>query len=135
MPRLEILPDGEAIEALEQETILQALLRHGIAHAHVCGGNARCSTCRFLVLEGLEFCSPRSPKEQRIADRLHFPPAIRLACQTHTSGPMKIRRLIIDDEDIEVNSLRLDRQPRGGGGGGKKSIHSFCRYSGVYRFC
>jgi adenylate cyclase len=105
MPRLEILPDGAAIEASEQETILQALLRHGIPHAHACGGNARCSTCRFLVLEGLEFCSPRSPKEQRIAERLHFPPAIRLACQTHTSGPLKIRRLIIDDEAIEVNSL------------------------------
>jgi adenylate cyclase len=105
MPRIEIFPDGVAIEASEQETILQALLRHGIPHAHICGGKARCSTCRLLILEGLEFCSPRSPKEQRIAERLHFPPTIRLACQTHASGPLKIRRLIIDDEDIEVNSL------------------------------
>jgi adenylate cyclase len=105
MHRLEILPDGAAIEASEQETILQALLRHGIPHAHICGGNARCSTCRLLVVEGLEFCSPRSPKEQRIAERLHFPPTIRLACQTHAFGPLKIRRLIIDDEDIEANNL------------------------------
>jgi adenylate cyclase len=104
MPCIEVLPDGAAIEASEEETILQALLRQGIAHAHDCGGKARCSTCRFLVLEGLEFCSPRSHKEQRIADRLHFPPTIRLACQTHIFGPLKIRRLIIDDEDIELNS-------------------------------
>ncbi len=50
-------------------------------------------------------CSPRSPKEQRIAERLHFPPTIRLACQTHISGPVRIRRLIIDDEDVELHNL------------------------------
>jgi adenylate cyclase len=105
MPRMTILPDGTETEALEQETILQALLRGGVPQAHVCGGKARCSPCRLLVLEGLENCSPPPPKEQRIADRLRFSPNIRLACQTHIAGPVKIRRLIIDDEDIEFNSL------------------------------
>ena len=105
MPHVEVLPDDAEIEASEQETILQALLRHGIPHAHVCGGNARCSTCRLLILEGLQYCSPRSPKEQRIAERLHFPPTIRLACQTQISGPVRIRRLIIDDEDVELHNL------------------------------
>src|SRR5512139_2301627 len=105
MPHVEVLPDDAEIEASEQETILQALLRHGIPHAHVCGGNARCSTCRILILEGLQYCSLRSSEEQRIAERLHFPPTIRLACQTRISGPVKIRRLIIDDEDIELHNL------------------------------
>ena len=105
MPRIEILPDGMEAEASEQETILQALLRRGVPQAHVCGGKARCSTCRLLVLEGLENCSPRQAKEQRIAERLHFPPNIRLACQTHVSGPVKIRRLILDEEDLELSSL------------------------------
>ena len=105
MPHVEVLPDDAEIEASEQETILQALLRHGIPHAHVCGGNARCSTCRLLILEGLQYFSPRSPKEQRIAERLHFPPTIRLACQTQISGPVRIRRLIIDDEDVELHNL------------------------------
>lgn len=107
MPRIDILPDGTETDAAEQEPILQALLRCGVPHAHVCGGKARCSTCRVLVLEGLENCSPRTPKEQRIAEKLRFPPNIRLACQTHISGPVKIRRLIIDDEDIEFNSLSI----------------------------
>jgi adenylate cyclase len=107
MPRIDILPDGTETEASEHETILQALLRRGIPHAHVCGGKARCSTCRVLVLEGLENCFPRTPKEQRIAEKLRFPANIRLACQTHISGPVKIRRLIIDDEDIELNSLSI----------------------------
>ncbi len=73
MPRIEILPDGTETEASEQETILQALLRRGVPHAHVCGGKARCSTCRLLVLEGLENCSPRQAKEQRIAETAPFP--------------------------------------------------------------
>jgi adenylate cyclase len=105
MHRIEILPDGSETEASEQETILQALLRSGVPQAHVCGGKARCSTCRLLVLQGLENCSPRHAREQHIAERLHFPPNIRLACQTKVSGPIKIRRLIIDAEDIELSSL------------------------------
>jgi adenylate cyclase len=104
-PRIHILPDGADVECSEPETILQALLRSGIPHAHVCGGKARCSTCRLLVLEGLENCSPRTPKEQRIGEKLRFPPHVRLACQTRISGPIKIRRIIMDDEDIEFNSL------------------------------
>jgi len=106
-PRLEILPDGTETETAESETILQAMLRCGIPQPHVCGGKARCSTCRLLVLAGLENCSPRSPKEHRIAEKLRFPPNIRLACQTHLSGPVTIRRLIIDDEDIEISSRPL----------------------------
>lgn len=107
MPRIEVLPDDIEIEASGEETILQALLRHGIPHAHVCGGNARCSTCRILIMEGLQYCSPPSPKEQRVAERLHLSPSIRLACQTRTSGPVRIRRLIIDEEDIELHNLSL----------------------------
>lgn len=105
MHRIEILPDGTATEAAEHETILHASLGRGLPFTHLCGGKARCSTCRILILEGLENCCPRTPQEQKIADRLHFPENIRLACQTRISGPVKIRRLIIDEEDIELSSL------------------------------
>jgi adenylate cyclase len=105
MPRIDIFPDGTQAEAAAQETILRALLRRGIGQVHACGGKARCSTCRILVLEGLEHCSPRQSKEQRIAQRLHFPANIRLACQTKVSGPIKIRRLILDEEDVELSNL------------------------------
>jgi adenylate cyclase len=54
-------------------------------------------------LEGLENCSdPRNDKEQTLADRLHFAPVIRLACQTEIHGDLKVRRLVLDDEDIEL---------------------------------
>jgi adenylate cyclase len=96
------LPDDLELQADTPETILQVSLRYGIPHTHVCGGNARCSTCRILIVEGLENCLPRNEKEQAMADRLHFSPNIRLACQTMIQGRVKLRRLILDDEDIEL---------------------------------
>ena len=35
---------------IEATDILQASLQRGIPHTHVCGGNARCSTCRIRVI-------------------------------------------------------------------------------------
>jgi len=50
----------------------------------------------------LEFCAPRNPKEELLADRLRFTPEIRLACQTTSNGPVSLRRLVLDDEDIQL---------------------------------
>lgn len=107
MARIDVLPEGIQIEARADETVLEALLRHGILQAHICGGKGRCSTCRLLILDGLTNCSPRTPREQRLAERLHFPADIRLACQTHVTGPIRLRRLIIDDEDLECTDLTI----------------------------
>ena len=84
------------------ETLLHASLRASIAHAHACGGNARCSTCRVLIVDGLEHCAPPNDKETRLAERLHFGPDIRLACQTTVSGDVELRRLVLDAEDLEI---------------------------------
>lgn len=98
--------DKQTVEADPAETILQVSLRAGIPHAHACGGNARCSTCRVAILEGLEHCSPRNDREQKLADRLHFTPDIRLACQTTISKDVHLRRLVIDDEDLQLTDQR-----------------------------
>ncbi len=83
-------------------SILQASLSNGIPHTHVCGGNARCSTCRVLVLNGLDHLAPRNEKEQKMADRRHFSPEVRLACQTTLTGDVCVRRLVLDDEDLTL---------------------------------
>jgi adenylate cyclase len=98
--------DRKAVEADVSECVLQVSLRAGIPHAHACGGNARCSTCRVLVLEGLEHCGPRNAKEQVLADRLHFTADIRLACQTTISEDVKLRRLVLDAEDLQLTDQR-----------------------------
>ncbi len=111
MPILRVKPDDRELEAKAGEKLLEASLRAGIAHTHVCGGRARCSTCRVMVLEGLENCSPRNERETRMAERLHFAPHIRLACQTSIAGPVLARRLVLDAEDVALTSqLGADAQ-------------------------
>ncbi len=96
------LPDHREVEVEPQETILSASLRSGIPHTHACGGKAKCSTCRVLVLEGAEHLPPRNQREETLASRLSLSDDIRLACQTAVQGRVKIRRLILDCDDEEL---------------------------------
>jgi adenylate cyclase len=104
MPFIHFLPDDKKIEIKDRESIRDAALRIGIRLAHVCGGKGRCSTCRILVLEGLEHCSPRSDEEKNIATFMAFSPEVRLSCQTTVTGDVKVRRLTLDEYDIELTS-------------------------------
>ncbi|MEG5041893.1 MULTISPECIES: adenylate/guanylate cyclase domain-containing protein [unclassified Microcoleus] len=102
MPQIHYLPDDRTIEIDDDDIILEASLRADIPHTHICGGSARCSTCRVLIVEGLEFCSPRTSPEEELAKKLRLEPEIRLACQTQVAGGKVIlRRLAIDSEDLE----------------------------------
>jgi adenylate cyclase len=98
MPRLTYINE-RVVETDAPVCILDASLQSGIPHTHACGGNARCSTCRVLVLEGLEYCSPPNDKEAEMAERRHFGATVRLACQTMVNGDVTLRRLVLDDED------------------------------------
>jgi adenylate cyclase len=105
VPLIHYLPDKQTIESDGQETLLEAALRAKIPHTNVCGGFARCSTCRVSVLEGQEHCSPRTPEEEVIAKMLHFPDRVRLACQTVPAGPVKVRRMVEELTDIDFDAL------------------------------
>lgn len=104
MPQIYYLPDERLVDVEDAETILEASRCAGIPHIHACGGNARCSTCRVLVLEGLEYCAPPNDAEQLLTSRLHFNPRLRLACQTqlYGEGKVTVRRLTLDIEDAEI---------------------------------
>ncbi len=112
MPTITYVPDNKSVESEEGESILQTSLRLGIPHTHVCGGHARCSTCRVIILKGLEHFCERNSREQALASRLNFTPQIRLACQTSISGNVTVRRLVLDAEDVELTSqLNPDKTP------------------------
>ena len=104
-PTIYFLPDELKVGLVPAETILEASLRLGISHAHACGGKARCSTCRVVILEGLENCMPRNSREESLAKKLHFDPQVRLACQTRIAGNIKLRRPVVDTVDMELTSL------------------------------
>ena len=108
------LPDGVEVPFEKAANLLQALVGKNVPIAHACGGHARCSTCRVRVLEGLAACGPRTEAEQRMADRLRFTSDIRLACQTEVLGATEVKRLILDDEDVDL----ANQLPAGATGGG-----------------
>ena len=76
-----VYPDGRAVRIPKGLSVLDASRRAGIPHASVCGGRARCSTCRVRVLLGLESLPPPSPVETRVLAPLRADRAVRLACQ------------------------------------------------------
>ncbi|MEZ4449929.1 MAG: adenylate/guanylate cyclase domain-containing protein [Nannocystaceae bacterium] len=90
------------VEDGNERTLLEIARDAGIPHASACGGNARCSTCRVVVLDHPEHLRPRNEAEAALATRKGFDASIRVACQAVVTGDVKVRRLVIDDEDIKI---------------------------------
>jgi adenylate cyclase len=91
------------IQIQQGQSLLEASLSAGIPHFHVCGGNARCSTCRVLVLAGKESLTIPNEKENSLKDQMHFPAEVRLACQTYVKGNgVRLTRIIRDESDIDL---------------------------------
>ena len=125
MPKITCLPDKTQFSINEGETILEAILRANVPHAHACGGLARCSTCRVWILEGLQHCSERNELERALATPLRFGPEVRLACQTKISGDLTLRRLVLDETDLGVTS-QLAKERLGRCGEAKTIAVLFC---------
>lgn len=83
-------------------TILETALKHEYPLYHLCGGNAKCTTCRVFITEGLDKLSSRNEREQTLADRKGWPSEIRLACQTEVFGNVSLRRIIKDNKDLRT---------------------------------
>ncbi|MEO9022698.1 MAG: adenylate/guanylate cyclase domain-containing protein [Ginsengibacter sp.] len=93
------------IEINDGQTILDASLKSGIPHYHECGGMAKCSTCRVLVLAGENSLTPANDKELRLKKIVGFGDNIRLACQTKVTGDnVIVRRIIRDETDASIYS-------------------------------
>ncbi len=121
MAKIYCLPDKKSVDVSPSQTILDALLDAEIEHTHVCGGNAYCSTCRVMVLDGIENCTPTTTAERALAKKLDFPLHIRLACQTKIVGGadnVSIRRMVLDDEDLDL----IDNQLSFGSLGNQRSL-------------
>ncbi|MFO7561462.1 MAG: protein kinase [Enhygromyxa sp.] len=106
--RITFREEGERVVAFANhgELLLDVSLTAGIAHFHACGGKARCSTCRVVILEGRDSLSPRTDAEQAVAERRKWPATTRLACQARVHGPCTVRRLVIDKGDASLVDIR-----------------------------
>src|SRR5947208_5812091 len=85
---------GRVLTAPIGRSILEALRDAGLPHASVCGGRARCTTCRVRISEGLAALAPPERLEAQALARLDAPPNVRLACQTRPRADVAVVPLL-----------------------------------------
>lgn len=75
--------NGKTIRVPVGLSVLEASTRFNIPHSSVCGGRARCSTCRIRIIGDCSALPEPSNRETFVLDRVGAggDPAIRLACQ------------------------------------------------------
>ena len=88
MAKVSVTINGITGEVEEGTTLLKAAEEIGVGLAHLCFGNAFCSTCRVNVVSGDKALSEQEVKERVSLDyHLCFDDNTRLACQAKVKGP------------------------------------------------
>jgi adenylate cyclase len=87
-------PGGRIVSVPVGFSVLESSRQAGIAHASVCGGRGRCSTCRIRVLPGAVRLPEPSAAEKRVLTRVGAAPNVRLACQLRPVGDLAVIPLI-----------------------------------------
>ncbi|MGB6731752.1 MAG: adenylate/guanylate cyclase domain-containing protein, partial [Xanthobacteraceae bacterium] len=98
--------NGRRVPILPGATVLETLRAHGIAHASVCGGRARCTTCRVLVTKGLDRLPAPAGQEARALSRVAATTGMRLACQIRPSADIAVMPLLAADASAADGAVR-----------------------------
>ena len=86
---------GRTVRVPRGWSVLEASRSFHLPHASMCGGRARCSTCRVRVHGGRgELPAAASSDEQATLDRIGAPPDVRLACQLRPEGDIAVVPLV-----------------------------------------
>ena len=97
--------NGRVLPVLPGASVLETLRAGGIAHAAVCGGRGRCTTCRVRVTRGLDRLPPPSALEAEALARIQAPPGLRLACQLHPIADLAVTPLLPCDATAREGRL------------------------------
>ena len=108
--------NGRTVRVPKGLSVLEASLRNNVPHASVCGGRARCSTCRIRVIGDCSVAAGalaargvRAQPGRRRAD-----PAIRLACQLRPETDLSFFQLFLPQTTAaDVRDLESDPHRRG----------------------
>src|ERR671931_379466 len=103
---------GRVIAAPIGRTILEAVRDAGLPHASVCGGRARCTTCRVRIVEGLAALPPPVRAEALALSRIEAPTNVRLACQTRPRADVAIVPLLPPGVDAAAARSRPTARER-----------------------
>jgi len=88
--------NGRTVRVPKGLSVLEASLRHNVPHASICGGRARCSTCRIRIIGDCARLPPPSPREAFVLAKVGATdPSIRLACQLCPSDDLSFFQLFM----------------------------------------
>jgi adenylate cyclase len=88
--------NGRTIRVPKGLSVLEASLRYNVPHASVCGGRARCSTCRIRVIGDSGLLPEPSQREAFVLNRVGATdPSIRLACQLRPETDLSFFQLFV----------------------------------------
>lgn len=107
---------GRTMAMLPGATVLETLRANGIPHASVCGGRARCTTCRIRVASGLTTLPRPAGLEATALARISATEGVRLACQIRPMADISVTPLLAADTGA------ADGLVRGGMEGSERQI-------------
>src|SRR5262249_12754821 len=85
---------GPTIKMPPGPTLLEMSRMGKVPHASVCGGRARCSTCRVRIDKGgSSLPAPVFPESVTLGS-INAPPNVRLACQIRPTTDLIVTRLL-----------------------------------------
>ena len=88
--------NGKTVRVPKGLSVLEASLRHNVPHASVCGGRARCSTCRIRIIGDHAALPEPSQREAFVLARVGTAdPSIRLACQLRPNSDLSFFQLFM----------------------------------------
>src|SRR6202048_1921558 len=88
--------NGRTVRVPKGLSVLEASLRNNVPHASICGGRARCSTCRIRVIGDCSALPEPSKREAFVLNRVGAAdPSIRLACQLRPTGDLSFFQLFM----------------------------------------
>lgn len=88
--------NGRTVRVPKGLSVLEASLRNNVPHASVCGGRARCSTCRIRIIGDHHDLPEPSPREAFVLGRVGASdPSIRLACQLRPTCDLSFFQLFL----------------------------------------
>ncbi|MDX5594755.1 adenylate/guanylate cyclase domain-containing protein [Pseudovibrio sp. SPO723] len=87
-------PNSVRVRTAPGPTLLEISRANRVPVQAVCGGRARCSTCRTLVMEGLDELDPPNAAEAKVLERIGAGKGVRLACQIRPKANMRVYPLL-----------------------------------------
>src|SRR3989338_9199965 len=95
MPKIVFKNKNVTVEVEKGTSILDAALRHDVPLYHTCGGNCSCSTCRVVVLKGVENLSSIDAMEAEVLDCFDLKEQHRADARDELAHRERLREVVV----------------------------------------